>query len=211
MSKIVGYARVSTKEQSLARQIQALSEYVSEDMIIVDKASGKDFNRDGYKSLKCGIGKLIKGDTLYVTSLDRLGRNKEQLKEELRYFQSIGVKVKILDIPSTLNNVEGNEWIFDMVNNIIIEVLTSIAEDERKRIKKRQAEGIASMRIIDGKRIGKKGNAIGRPSKTFPENWVEIYNQWKNKKITATYAMEILNLKRNTFYNLVKKYENKLQ
>lgn len=139
MSKIVGYARVSTKEQSLARQIQALSEYVSEDMIIVDKASGKDFNRDGYKSLKCGIGKLIKGDTLYVTSLDRLGRNKEQLKEELRYFQSIGVKVKILDIPSTLNNVEGNDWIFDMVNNIIIEVLTSIAEDERKRIKKRQA------------------------------------------------------------------------
>lgn len=67
------------------------------------------------------------------------------------------------------------------------------------------------MRIIDGKRIGKKGNAIGRPPKTFPENWVEIYNQWKNKKITATYAMEILNLKRNTFYNLVKKYENKLQ
>ena len=211
MSKIVGYARVSTKEQSLARQIQALSEYVSEDMIIVDKASGKDFNRDGYKSLKCGIGKLIKGDTLYVTSLDRLGRNKEQLKEELRYFQSIGVKVKILDIPSTLNNVEGNDWIFDMVNNIIIEVLTSIAEDERKRIKKRQAEGIALMRIIDGKRIGKKGNAIGRPPKTLPENWVEIYNQWKNKKITATYAMEILNLKRNTFYNLVKKYENKLQ
>lgn len=211
MSKIVGYARVSTKEQSLARQIQALSEYVSEDMIIVDKASGKDFNRDGYKSLKCGIGKLIKGDTLYVTSLDRLGRNKEQLKEELRYFQSIGVKVKILDIPSTLNNAEGNEWIFDMVNNIIIEVLTSIAEDERKRIKKRQTEGIASMRIIDGKRIGKKGNAIGRPPKTFPENWVEIYNQWKSKKITATYAMEILDLKRNTFYNLVKKYENKLQ
>lgn len=209
MSKIVGYARVSTKEQNLERQIKALSEYVDEGMIVTDKASGKDLNRPGYQSLKYGIGKLTEGDTLYIKSIDRLSRNKEQAKEELRYYQRIGVRVKILDIPTTMADIHpGQEWIIDMINNIIIEVLSSVAENERQTIRQRQREGYDAMKTTaDGKRISSKtGNVVGRPKAVFPSNWNDVYFQWKNSKITAKTAMEMLNLKRNTFYKLVKEY-----
>ena len=159
MGKIVGYARVSSKEQNLDRQLVALRKYVPEDMIVTDKASGKDFNRAGYQSLKVGIGKLVKGDTLYIKSLDRFSRNKEDAKKELQYFSEIGVRVKILDIPSTLAEIAaGQEWILDMINNILIEVLTSIAENERLTIHARQAEGIAALPVDErtGKRISKR-------------------------------------------------------
>ena len=146
--KTVGYARVSSREQNLDRQLIALNKYVQEDMIVTDKASGKDFNRPGYQSLKIGIGKLVKGDTLYVKSLDRFSRNKEEAKKELQYFSEMGVRVKIIDIPSTMVDIaEGQEWILDMINNILIEVLTSIAENERITIRSRQAEGLAAMPV----------------------------------------------------------------
>ena len=106
MSKAVGYARVSTKEQSLERQLKALKQYVSSDMIVIDKASGKDLNRGGYTSLKYGIGKLVKGDTLFISSLDRLSRNKEEMKAELKYFNDIGVRVKVLDLPTTMIDIQ---------------------------------------------------------------------------------------------------------
>lgn len=212
MAKKVGYARVSSAEQNLSRQIAALKEYVPEDMIVTDKASGKDFNRSGYQSLKIGIGKLAKGDTLYIKSLDRFGRNKEEAKRELQYFSDIGVRVKILDIPSTMIDIaEGQEWILDMINNILIEVLTSIAENERITIKQRQHEGLDVMPIdeMTGKRKSiKTGNVIGRPSIKFPVNWNEVYNSWKSKEITAVAAMEKLNLKKNSFYKLVKIFES---
>lgn len=211
MSKIVGYARVSSHSQNLARQLEALQNYVSDDMIVTDKASGKDFNRIGYQSLKVGIGKLTAGDTLYIKSLDRLGRNKEETKKELEYFKSIGVRVKIIDIPSSMVDIQkGQEWILDMINNILIEVLTSIAENERQTIRQRQAEGIAAMPKDEatGKRKSSKtGQTIGRPSITFPSNWNDIYNQWKSGLITATAAMQKMSLKRNTFYKLVRQYE----
>ena len=105
MSKTVGYARVSTREQNLDRQIAALREYVSDDMIVTDKSSGKDLNRAGYQSLKVGIGKLVKGDTLYIKSIDRLSRNKEDAKRELKYFTDSGVRVKILDVPTTMMEI----------------------------------------------------------------------------------------------------------
>ena len=114
MGKSVGYARVSSREQNLDRQVIALKQFVPEEMIVTDKASGKDFNRPGYQSLKVGIGKLVKGDTLYIKSLDRLSRNKDDAKKELKYFSEIGVRIKILDIPSTMINIEegkGQEWI----------------------------------------------------------------------------------------------------
>ena len=212
MSKSVGYARVSSTEQNLARQIEALKKYVSEDMIVTDKASGKDFNRSGYQSLKVGIGKLVAGDTLYIKSLDRFSRNKEEAKKELQYFSDIGVRIKIIDIPSTMIDIsEGQEWILEMINNILIEVLTSIAENERNTIKQRQREGLKVMPIDEA--TGKKkslrtGNVIGRPSIAYPENWKTIYNQWKNREIMAVTAMEKLNLKKNTFYKLVNLFEN---
>lgn len=183
MAREVGYARVSTKEQNLARQIEALKQYVPEEMIVVDKESGKDLNRDGYKSLKVGLGKLVKGDTLYVMSIDRLSRNKEDIKGELEYFRKAGVRVKILNLPTTMIDVDaGQDWVMDMVSNILIEVYSSIAEQERLTIKQRQAEGIRSMPVdaLSGKRISARtGNVVGRPKATFPQNWEEVYRAWK--------------------------------
>lgn len=212
MGKTVGYARVSSREQNLDRQIIALQQYVSEDMIVTDNASGKDFNRPGYQSLKVGIGKLVKGDTLYVKSLDRFSRNKEEAKKELQYFSDLGVRVKIIDIPSTMTDIaEGQEWILDMINNILIEVLASIAENERLTIRSRQAEGLAAMPIdgVSGKKISKRtGRCIGRPPIQFPECFAEYYIKWKNKEITAVFAMKSLELKPNSFYKLVHQYES---
>lgn len=213
MGKTVGYARVSSREQNLDRQLIALKKYVSEDMIVTDKASGKDFNRPGYQSLKVGIGKLVQGDILYVKSLDRFSRNKEEAKKELQYFSELGVRIKILDIPSTMVDIaEGQEWILDMINNILIEVLTSIAENERNTIRARQAEGLAAMPIDDvsGKKISKKtGRCIGRPSIQFPENFEKYYIKWKQKEITAVNAMKSLGLKPNSFYKLAHQYEER--
>ena len=211
MGKIVGYARVSSREQNLDRQLIALSKYVQEDMIVTDKASGKDLNRPGYQSLKIGIGKLVKGDTLYVKSLDRFSRNKEEAKKELQYFSGLGIRVKILDIPSTMADIaDGQEWILDMINNILIEVLASIAENERLTIRTRQAEGLAAMPVdkTTGKKVSKKtGRCIGRPSIQFSENFEEYYIKWKRKESTAVNTMKSLGLKSNSFYKLVHQYE----
>ncbi len=213
MGKIVGYARVSSREQNLERQLVALRKYVSEDMIVTDKASGKDFNRPGYQSLKIGIGKLVKGDILYIKSLDRFSRNKEEAKKELQYFSDLGVRVKVLDIPSTMTDIaEGQEWILAMINNILIEVLTSIAENERLTIRSRQAEGLAAMPIDEasGKRVSKKtGRYIGRPSVAFPDNFSEYYARWKRRELTGKAAMQAMGLKPNSFYKLIHQYEEK--
>ena len=212
MSKSVGYARVSTREQNLDRQIKALSEYVPIDMIVTDKASGKDFNRAGYQSLKVGIGKLVKGDTLYILSLDRLSRNKEQAKRELQYFKDNGIRVKVLDMPTTMIDMPSEQaWVADMVTNILIEVLTSIAQNERETTRKRQREGLNAMPIDSGtgKRISRKtGRAVGRPKATYPDNWADVYARWQNKEITARKAMELLGLKPNTFYKLSAEYQS---
>lgn len=212
MGKIVGYARVSSREQNLDRQLVALQQYVPEDMIVTDKASGKDFNRPGYQSLKIGIGKLVKGDTLYIKSLDRFSRNKEEAKRELQYFSDLGVRVKILDIPSTMTEIsEGQEWILDMINNILIEVLTSIAENERLTIRSRQAEGLAAMPVDEksGKKKSRKtGRCIGRPPIQPPADFEEYYQKWRQKELTAIATMKALGgLKPNTFYKLVHQYE----
>ncbi|OUM19595.1 recombinase family protein [Butyricicoccus porcorum] len=207
MSKEVGYVRVSSAGQNLERQIEALRKYVPDEMIVTDKVSGKDFNRPGYQSLKVGIGKLVEGDTLYIKSLDRLGRNKSETIEELRYFKNIGVQVKVLDIPTTMiDRVEGQEWVFDMINNLLIEVLASVAEQERKTTKQRQAEGVACMPVDEnGKKYSAKtGRYRGRPALTAPKNWNEVYAAWKAGEITAKEAMEKTETKRTSFYKLVK-------
>lgn len=202
---------MSSKEQNLDRQILKLKEYVPEDFIVTDKASGKDLNRPGYQSLKVGIGKLVKGDTLYIKSLDRFSRNKEEAKRELQYFSKLGVRVKILDLPTSMTDIAaGQEWVLDMINNILIEVLTSIAENERLTIHTRQAEGIAAMPIDGktGKRTSRRtGRCIGRPPIQFPEHFEFYYRKWKDKEITATSAMKSLGLKTNSFYKLAHRYE----
>ena len=211
--KKVGYIRVSTNGQNLARQKAALMKYVDEDYIVSDKKSGKDFEREGYSSLKNGIGKLVKGDELFITSLDRLGRNKEETLKELRYFKEKGVRIKVLDIPTTMIDIgemENQSWIIEMMNNILIEVLTSLAEQERKNINERRQQGVEQMPINPktGKRQSlRTGKDVGRPQTEFPKNWKEVYTDWKDGKITAVEAMKRTELKKNTFYNLVKRYE----
>ena len=203
MNKTVGYARVSSKEQNLSRQISALSQYVEPDMIVCDRASGKDFNRDGYQSLKVGIGKLVKGDTLYIKSLDRLSRNKEQAKAELQYFRDNGIRVKILDIPTTMVDYPTNqEWVLDMITNILIEVLTSIAENERETIKQRQREGYEAMPVNKrGKKVSAKtGNDVGRPKAIDFNTFQKQYQRVTNGEIKPFELMNELNMAKSTFY-----------
>ena len=196
---VYGYARVSSTEQNLDRQIMALEEYVSRENIVTDKASGKDTERKGYQALK-GLFGLRKGDVLYVTSLDRLSRNKKDIKEELRWFKDKGVRLKVLDLPTSLIEVpKGQEWIMEMVQNILIEVLSSIAEQERMTIRKRQKEGIEAAR--------KKGKHLGRPAYKLPANFEDVYYQWKESKITAREAMKTLGMKSSHYYRKVKEYE----
>ena len=211
MSKTVGYARVSTREQNLDRQLKALEQYVDSEMIVVDKASGKDLDRPGYQSLKVGIGKLQRGDVLYIKSLDRLSRNKEEAKQELQYYKENGITVRIIDMPTTMMTYPDEQaWIGEMITNVLIEVLASIAQVERETIKKRQLEGLEAMPVdtVTGKRYSRKtGKPIGRPLICYPEGWEEAYHMWTNGAITATKAREVLGLKKNTFYKLVKTYK----
>jgi len=182
---------------------------VEPDMIVTDKSSGRDLNRPGYQSLKVGIGKLVEGDTLYIKSLDRLSRNKEDLKKELQYFKDKGIKVKILDMPTTMTDFPMEQaWIGDMITNIMIEVLSSIAQNERETTRQRQLEGLAAMPTDStGKKISRRtGKPVGRPPVTYPKKWEGIYRDWQEKKITARQAMCLLNLKPNSFYKLAKQY-----
>ena len=137
-----GYARVSSTEQNLDRQVLALQEYVKPENIVMDRQSGKNLNRPGYNALK-GIFGLRPVDVLYIVSLDRLSRNKEDIKNEIAWFKAHKVRLMILDLPSSMVQVpENQEWIIDMIQNILIEVLASMAEQERLMIRKRQREGI---------------------------------------------------------------------
>jgi DNA invertase Pin-like site-specific DNA recombinase len=194
-NKTFGYARVSTREQNLDRQIIALKEQgINEREIIVDKESGKDLDRVGYISLKNTM--LRFGDTLTIKSLDRLSRNKNDIKQELEYFKANGIRLKVIDLPTTMIELpEGQEWVFEMVNNILIEVLGTIAEQERVTIRQRQAEGIAAAQS--------KGIELGRPKAQKPENWDSVIQEWRDGKITATKAIELTGTKRTTFYKLL--------
>jgi len=194
-SRTYYYARVSSKEQNLDRQLDAFYALGAQERdIITDKESGKDLDRAGYKALKNAM--LRRGDTLIVKSLDRLSRNKYDIKNELQYFKENGIRLKVIDLPTTMMDLpQGQGWVFDMVNNILIEVLGTIAEQERETIRKRQAEGIEAAK--------KKGKKLGRPALTFPANWDNIYSSWKAGEITAKTAMEQTGTKRTSFYKLV--------
>ncbi|MDP4143127.1 MAG: recombinase family protein [Bacillota bacterium] len=197
--RVYGYARVSTKEQKLDRQIVELEKYVDNRFIFTDKASGKDMDRVEYQLLR----KVAqKGDLIYVKSLDRLGRNKEQIKHELEYYKNEGIRIKVLDLPTTMMDIqEGQEWLMDMINNLLIEVLSTIAEQERKTIKQRQAEGIAVAKA--------KGKHLGRPVIEVDDKFLKAYNEWKEGSITAVKAMELSALSKATFYRKVKEYEGR--
>lgn len=194
-NKTFYYARVSSREQNLARQLEAFKKLGADEReIICDKESGKDFNRSGYQARKNTM--LRSGDTLIVKSLDRLSRNKSDIKNELQYFKDNNIRLKVIDLPTTMMDLpEGQEWVFDMVNNILIEVLGTIAEQERETIRKRQREGIDAAKA--------KGKHLGRPQAVKPDNWDEVISKWRSKDITALEAYKILGVSKSVFYRWV--------
>ncbi|WP_017413470.1 recombinase family protein [Clostridium tunisiense] len=198
---VFGYVRVSTKEQNESRQIKALMDYCKElkqENIYIDKQSGKNFERESYQKLK---SILREGDTLIIKELDRLGRNKDMIKEELEYFKNNKIRIKILNIPTTLMDLpKDNQWVFDMINNILVEVLSAIAEEERNKIRIRQAEGIAIAK--------EQGKYRGRPKAELPKDFEKLFKQWKEEKINATQFTKLLGLKsRTTLYKYIERYE----
>ena len=193
------YARVSTKGQNTDRQLEAAKAYQNIDEIFVDKQSGKNFDRPEYERMKA---KVVKGDEVIVKELDRLGRNKDGVKAELEWFKEHGILVRILDIPTTLMVFpEGQSWVLEMVNNVLIEVMGSIAEQEREKILKRQKEGIAAMPVVDGKKYStKKGCAYGRKPVDLGEDFEKFLKKQKDGLITVDECCKVLGIGRSTWY-----------
>lgn len=195
-SKTYGYCRVSTTNQNIERQKKALLKYgVNERDIIIDEISGKDFNRDNYILLK---DKLLRaGDTLVITELDRFGRNYEEIKREWKELIEKGINIVVLDMPIISTGDKG-DITKKLIANIVFHLLAYMAEKEREKIKERQRQGI-NIAKAKGKYKGRK--------KIESKDFERAYIQWKSGEVTAKKAMELLNMKPNTFYRRAKEYE----
>ena len=198
------YLRVSTKGQNLARQLVSVKSYCPElldENIFCDKQSGKNFERDDYLRLKA----LLKpSDEVIIPELDRLGRNKIEIKQELGWFKEHKIIVRLLNVPTTLIDFQGQEWIFDMINNILIEVLGAVAEQEREKILERQKEGIAAMPIVDGKKTSTKtGRPMGNPGKDL-KDFPKFFEKTKNGELSVSESCRQLGISRTHWYRLCK-------
>lgn len=198
------YARVSTKGQNLARQLDEAERIDGIDRTFCDKESGKTMDRTAYNELKSIVRD---GDEVIIKSLDRLGRNKIAVKRELDWFRENGITLRILDIPTTMVQLPaGQEWIMDMVTNIIVEVLASVAQQERVATLQRQAEGIASMPVVDGYKVSKKtGRRTGRPAiKVDRSEVVRLDSMRRAGELSVADCCNQLGVSRSMFYNLVR-------
>lgn len=189
IGRIYGYIRVSTREQNEDRQWIALREAgVPESNILLDKQSGKDFLRPQYRRL---VRKLKKDDLLYIKSIDRLGRNYGEILEQWRLLtKEKGVDIVVLDMP-LLDTRRGKDLMGTFLSDIVLQVLSFVAENERVNIRQRQAEGIAAAKA--------RGIRFGRPPKPLPENFHSVYQRWKAKKITGTAAAKECGMPLSTF------------
>lgn len=196
-----GYIRVSSRDQNEGRQLQLMQEVgISPRDIFIDKQSGKNFNREQYQLLKRMIRK---GDILYIHSLDRFGRNKEEILEEWNAItKEIEADIVVLDMP-LLDTTQYKDSLGTFIADLVLQILSWMAQEERDRIRKRQREGIDAAL--------NKGISFGRPKAQISQKFIEVYNQWKRKEITAVRAMKEANVKKTTFYKLVKQYENNLK
>jgi DNA invertase Pin-like site-specific DNA recombinase len=198
-SKTFGYCRVSYKDQNEDRQYEAMLELgINERDIFIDKCSGKDFDRPQYQAVKL---QLREGDILIIKSIDRLGRNYRQICDEWREItKDIKADIKVIDLP-LLDTTRKDGLIGEVISDIVLQLLSYVAEQERAFIKQRQAEGI--------KLAKEKGKKFGRPSIKIPDNWKDVYPIWNSGEITAREAMKRTGLKVNSFYKLAKNYEIK--
>lgn len=190
MSNIYGYVRVSSREQNEDRQLISLKEMgVPAENIFIDKQSGKDFNRPEYKKL---MKKVRRDDVIYIHSIDRLGRNYEDILEQWRIItKEKGVDIVVIDMP-LLDTRRGKDLMGTFLSDIVLQVLSFVAENERKNIRTRQAEGIAAAKA--------RGVKFGRPRASLPGNFEQIYNRWINKEISGLEAAELCGMKATTFY-----------
>lgn len=194
--KFLGYMRVSSREQNEDRQKLALLEMgVLEENIYMDKQSGKDFDRPQYKKL---LRKLNGNTVLFVKSIDRLGRNYADLNEQWRIItKEKGADIVVIDMPLLDTRREKN-LLGTFISDIVLALLSYVAENERLNIRQRQAEGIAAAKA--------RGVKFGRPPKPLPDNFYEVYKAWKNKKITQKEAAKACNMAETTFYDKAKKF-----
>ncbi len=195
---VYGYIRVSTREQNEDRQLIALCENgVNEKNIYTDKQSGKDFNRPRYRKL---LRKLKKDDLLYIKSIDRLGRNYDEILQQWRYLtKDKGIDIVVLDMP-LLDTRRGKDLMGTFLSDIVLQVLSFVAENERTNIRQRQAEGIAAAK--------KRGVKFGRPSSPLPENFYDIHKAWRAKKMTLNEAAAACAMPVGTFYSKARHFEN---
>lgn len=192
---IYAYIRVSTKHQNIDRQFEKIKSLgIDDKYIYIDKESGKDFDRTKYQKL---IKKLKKDDLLIIKSIDRLGRNYHMILEEWsRITKTIGADIKVLDMPLLDTRIEGKNLVGKFISDIVLQVLSFVAENERINLKQRQAEGI---------RIAKeKGVKFGRPKAILPLNTSDILDKYINKELTNLEAANLIGVSRGTFFRLVK-------
>ena len=194
---IYGYVRVSSRDQNEDRQLMAFETLrIPEKNIYLDKQSGKDFERPQYRKM---VRKLKKDDLLYIKSIDRLGRNYAEILEQWRLLtKEKGIDIVVLDMP-LLDTRRGKDLMGTFLSDIVLQVLSFVAENERSNIRQRQAEGIAAAKA--------KGIKFGRPPKPLPENFYNLYQKWKSGKITGTAAAKECGMPLSTFRYRAKKYE----
>ena len=197
-NKIYGYVRVSSIDQNEDRQLIALNKVnVPMKNIYMDKLSGKDSNRPQYKKL---VRRLKSGDLLYILSIDRLGRNYEEIQNQWRILtKEIGIEICVLDMP-LLDTRNGKDLMGTFIADLVLQILSFVAQSERENIKKRQQEGIAAAKA--------KGVKFGRPPRPLPENFHEIHQAWRNKKITLRQAADACGMPEGTFYGKARKFES---
>lgn len=206
MGLIYGYHRTSTKEQHLDRGIKEITDfckanYMELEKIYTDQQTGKNFHRPRYQVLKEDI--LRPGDTLIITEVDRLGRNKKDTLRELQYFADKGIRVMILELPTTLQDYSSMDnalakMIMETINHMLIEIYAAMAQAEIEKKEKRQKEGIAA------KKARNEWDDYGRPRIQKPDNWDEVIAEWKRGNITAVEAMRRTGVKKSTFYCFIK-------
>ncbi len=191
-----GYARVSSAEQNEDRQMIALAERgISAGNIFVDKQSGKDFDRPQYRKL---LEVLKPGDLLYVASIDRLGRNYEEIQDQWRIVtKQKCVDICVIDMP-LLDTRQGKDLMGTFIADLVLQILSFVAQNERENIRERQAQGIAAAKA--------RGIRFGRPGKPIPEHFGEIVDRWENKDITFQEALEQCGMSKSTFYRKLQEY-----
>lgn len=196
-TKKFGYIRVSSQDQNEARQLEAMRQLgIEERDVFMDKQSGKDFDREKYQAMKSC---LREGDVLYIHSLDRFGRNKDEIEKEWKEItKDIKADIVVLDMP-LLDTTKHKDSIGSLISDIVLQVLSWMAQEERNKINTRREEGV--------KIALQNGVKFGRPKAEVSEEFLQAYRQWKAGEITATKAMEQAGMKRTTFYKLVKEHE----